>query len=134
MYILADDLYGGYDYSFSVWMIDKHDIMNNIKTSRREMTIRVGCYHPSITQCCGRGICTINDGDHNHSDGVRSIIKPYCKCDVGYSGDHCDYYQVQVHDGVMANISAFDSICSTTHHIIPVHKDTTTSAAAAPLI
>jgi len=57
LHVVVDELKGGHDYSFSVWMIDKYHNDRIINSSKRDIMIRIGYYHPTITQCCGRGIC-----------------------------------------------------------------------------
>ena len=119
LHVVVDELKGGHDYSFSVWMIDKYHHDRIINSSKRDIMIRIGCYHPTITQCCGRGICyppQKNDGDVMlTSSSYNSRAKPSCKCDAGYSGDNCDYYEVRVYADVTMNVSAADTVCSAQH-------------------
>ena len=63
-------------------MIDKYHNDRIINSSKRDIMIRIGCYHPTITQCCGRGICIPpplpqnNDGDVMVTSSYNSREKP----------------------------------------------------------
>lgn len=107
----------GIDYSFSVWIVDNYT-KHSFLSSKRSMTTRVGCYNPLITQCCGRGTCV--------SSVFKSDLKfnqnAHCICDHSYSGDYCDYYQVEDPiKGISINVSAADTACPANSLILGTH-------------
>ena len=53
----------------------------------RAVTVRPGCYSALRSQCCGHGECVPSSTTEHQAT---------CVCDAGFSGLHCDYYQVRV--------------------------------------
>lgn len=77
--LVIDQLLPGHDYSFSVRSCED----SRVQLSRRSVSVRPGCYSPLRSQCCGRGECV-----------AISANSSSCLCDAGFSGTHCDFYQV----------------------------------------
>lgn len=55
----------------------------------RAVTVRPGCYSALRSQCCGHGECV-------PATSTVTTEHAACVCDAGFSGLHCDYYQVRV--------------------------------------
>lgn len=81
--ILIDKLHDGVEYSFTtLWQDAKGDKQ---LMSRRSVTVKPGCFHPAMIQCCGNGECVA---------AKDSGAGAYCKCDGGYTGALCSSYAV----------------------------------------
>lgn len=91
--VIVHNLEDGKSYAFVVswvhsgWVGSSGHSKGNYPSNLQQATVSPsativpGCFSVTFTQCCGKGLCSVD----------ATINSARCRCDTGYSGEHCEF-------------------------------------------